>query len=542
MKKLIYSILLAGVMIFTSTSCELDGLQQSPNALAPDQADVDFVLNSIQFTVKDWFWEVASDDGGMVRQNAEAPRDDSYFGFFQAVDFDNYWELTYAGIVADAANLIALAEERELFIHAGIAKTIRAYALMVTVDRFGDIPLTEALDGTVLEPASDPGADVYAQAEADLDAAIEDFGKTSLGSPDNDLFYGGNTDQWVRLANTLKLRIYLTTRLADGGAAGKINALISAGNLIGEGDDWVFTHGTSAAAPDARHEWYVDNYPTGASDYQSTWFMWLLRRSKEVIDPRIRFYFYRQTLDNTTDVNEQACITEPRPPHYPDDMPFCNELLGDGYWGRDHIDTDGIPPDNLLRTNFGPYPAGGRFDDDSGSPVSTGDGLGGSGIHPIMMASFVDFMLAEAALTMGTTGDPAALLESGIRKSINFVINFGSAAVPAGSEDFIPTQEDIDAYVAAALDNYNSANDDQKLNIILTEYHIASFGNGIEAFNAYRRTGKPDNLQFPLLPTAGDFPRSFFYPNSHAERNQNVDQKSDLSVRVFWDQGPGGLR
>ena len=47
----------------------------------------------------------------------------------------------------------------------------------------------------------------------------------------------------------------------------------------------------------------------------------------------------------------------------------------------------------------------------------------------------------------------------------------------------------------------------QKLNIIMKEYYIALWGNGVDAINNYRRTGKPDNMQF----TRAAIPR-FIYP------------------------------
>ena len=33
-----------------------------------------------------------------------------------------------------------------------------------------------------------------------------------------------------------------------------------------------------------------------------------------------------------------------------------------GYWGRDHGNDEGTPPDNFTRTASGVYPAGGSFD------------------------------------------------------------------------------------------------------------------------------------------------------------------------------------
>lgn len=547
MNRIVYSLLTALLLI--TSSCELDGLQQDPNNLAPGEADVDFVLNSLEFGMKDWFWEITDPTMEVTRMIAAEPLGNQYFTYLRPQSHDDLWELTYTSLLADARNLVEIAEGEQLFVHAGIAKVIQAYVLMSTVDFFGDVPYADALNPEVLEPQPQSGAEIYQEAENLLDMAIDDFNAQSLGIPEGDLFYGGDAERWIQLANTLKLRLYLTTRLVDSNAAGKISSLIAEDNFITGNDHWVFQHGTQAQAPDSRHEYYIDNYPTGASDYQSNYFMYLLNTEKGITDPRIRYYFYRQTLENTSDVNEQDCIAQPAPPHYRDNSgnliyPFCNEFWSNGYWGRDHLDTDGIPPDNLRRTNFGPYPFGGKFDANQGTPVQVGDGLGGAGIHPMMMTFFVDFMVAEAALTLGTPGDPRALLENGVRSSINYVLNFSDPAVTDAT--YVPTDEEIDAYVEVVLNRYDAAGGTEgQLDVVLKEYYIALFGNGIEAYNMYRRTGRPADIQPALNPDAGPFIRSFFYPARAANQNQNIQQKGGSGVldeRVFWDEGPDDLR
>ena len=67
---------------------------------------------------------------------------------------------------------------------------------------------------------------------------------------------------------------------------------------------------------------------------------------------------------------------------YPEGVPFCG--LSDGYWGRDHGNDNGIPPDGFLRTLRGIYPGGGRFDDRSFEGSAIGGGAKGKGITPVM--------------------------------------------------------------------------------------------------------------------------------------------------------------
>jgi hypothetical protein len=106
----------------------------------------------------------------------------------------------------------------------------------------------------------------------------------------------------------------------------------------------------------------------------------------------------------------------------------------------------------------------------------------------------------------------------------------------------MPTAAAIDAYVTKVNDLYDAAvTDADKLDVIMKEYYIASWGNGIEPYNNYRRTGSPNNMQFTLLPTPGFFIRSFFYPSVYINRNFNSPaQKTPGTAanKVFWDNNP----
>jgi hypothetical protein len=76
------------------------------------------------------------------------------------------------------------------------------------------------------------------------------------------------------------------------------------------------------------------------------------------------------------------------------------------------------------------------------------------------------------------------------------------------------------------------------LNVIETEYYLAAWGNGVETYNNYRRTGCPNNLQPALSPNPGSFIRSFFYASVYANYNKNAVQKTTTNVKVFWDTNP----
>ncbi len=545
MKRFIYALTLAAGMVF-ATSCteKLDELLENPNAVNATTASPDFLLNSIQLNYQSLWYGVSDRGARLTRQINQGSA--LYESAYTSGSTNGTWSTAYANVLADIEFLMPLAQKSNLQRHMGIAKTIKAMVLMDLVDTYGNVPYSAALSAANFSPKTDEGATIYAAALKLLDEASAHFTATSSGGTPNDYFYGRNYTRWNKLVNTLKLRYYLNTRLVNADASkSAINALISANALIGIGDDFVFRFGTTAADPDSRHPKFAGQYTAGGGDYQSTDFMHHLTVEKGFDDPRVRYYLYRQALTNTTNVDEQECISQIAPPHYlVGNYPYCNPAGNKGYWGRDHLDPDGIPPDGLKRTAYGVFPAGGRFDNNSGLPVAN-PALGnkGAGIHPIMLAAYVDFMLAEAAITLGTTGTPKTLLLSGIKKHMDYVRAFAIAGAEGATisafEPAATFNAKVTSYINYVGTRYDAAaTNDTKMNVVGREYWLSLYGNGTEAYNLYRRTGKPNRMQPGLESITGSFVRSFLYPNNYMVTNTTAVQKKDLATQVFWDKNP----
>lgn len=537
------------VLLLGAGSCETIELEllDSPNALNATTASPDFYVNAIQISLRNFFGgdELASAGTSLSERGAEVTRILHMFGplydnAYSPGNHDFAWTTGYAEILADVRSLEPLALEQELYMHIGIAQIAEAYAMATMVDFFGDIPYSQSNDGESFNPVADPGAQIYEALHGVLDAAIANFNKDESRKPDNDFFYGGNKDKWINLANTLKLKLYLQSRLVtEGASAAGINAIIASGNYITSASgDFKFQYGTIDTNPDSRHPMFTRNFVegTGVTDYMSNTYMDMLLNSKTVEDPRVRYYIYRQRDTNAENTVEQSCYGGLPPAHIGFSAIFCNLVDNPGYWGRDHGYDFGIPPDTGARSAWGLYPVGGKFDNDDFEAIPDRNiGTKGSGIEPIMMSSFVDFMLAEAALTMGTTGDARTYLESGVRKSIGTVTSFRTDLV---DESFAATEAEIDTYVAEVMARYDASDADKKLNTIIEEYWLALWGNGVEAYNTYRRTGKPDNLQQLVRQPSDNFMRSFWYPDVYVNQNLNADQKPDVFQKVFWDTNP----
>ncbi len=566
MKKLNRYILLLSWCTILLTSCETVELDitEDPNFLVPSQSDVNFFLTAIQedfarhldgtAATEDNF---TTGDDGLNIIGMELTRMTSftnttatnYQSSFQGTVFDDEWTNAYRGILQDIRTMTPLAEEAGLTRHIGIAQFIEAYLITSLVDFFGDIPYSEALriDEGTQNPVLDSGAEVYAAALDLLDQAIVNFNSNPAANPVNDFFYSNDYDKWVRAANTLKLKLYVTSRLVDSGAAANFMAIITSGNYIqNDADDfqWNWPAG-SATNPDTRHPRYGLNYTAGGgADYMSNWLMNLMDTTD---DPRIRYYIYRQVPvvpGAEIPPNEETirCSLQSPPPHYvAGGFTFCN--LPNGYWGRDHGDSQGIPPDGLLRATWGVYPAAGRFDDDSFTAIAqptdpTSFGGNGVGITPIMTSFMVDFWRAEMALVAGDVAEASNLLNQAMTSQIAKVRSFGGLDASA-DRSFEPTEAEVTSYINGVISSFGSGSAPERWDILGEQVLIGFYGNGIDPYNFYRRTGAPTTVQPNLEPNPGDFMRSMYYPTVSVNANSNVSQKATNAEPVFWDNTGG---
>ncbi len=598
-KNLIYTLLLC-LLVGFNTSCEtteLDGTID-PDAVSVDQNDPEFLFNNIQLTFNGFVQNVS----GFASFSAQVTRmfamtgSSVYQAAFSPNTFNGTWSTAYAGLLQDIEALEPIAIEDGLTYHLGASKVMKAYAMFTLVDMFGNVPYTQALLGNEnLNPEADLETDVYIAAFAELDEAISLLGTDTTILPGNDFYFQKNgsvsTDlqaNWITAAKSLKLRALNNIRLngtaVNINVANEITALINQNDLIDTPEeDWEFQYGSSRLNPNTRHPGYNNYYEVTAGGYMSNYFMWtmLSEGEKGIDDPRLPFYFYRQDGNaNGENIFTLGCAVQSAPGHYggvtsiynSNTVPFCVASFGRGYWGRDHGDNNGIPPDDEKRTVLGVYPSGGALDiDDPGSVQNEGeDGYLGAGITPIILSSDVASIKAEAALTLGTPGSPVMLLEEAIRASMskvtgmfmissdndlleslgyeqeyedtnmNGVVDPENGDLPIGPSPLEQLNAAIDGYVTFVTDAFNLQDANGQLDILIKEFYIASFGNSLGVYNAYRRTGLPSNLQPTLEPNPGAYYRSALYPANYVNNNVNASQK-EITQQIFWDTNSAGF-
>jgi hypothetical protein len=534
----IRSILSIGLVVASATACS-DFLDINTDPNNPLTARLDQVLPTAETVI---FEALGNGAGGMsdltsqyVHQTVQ--RNTSNFYQFIGNEFSiaAAWPNLYSGALKDIDVMIASATERNSFHYLGVAQTLRAYAFSMMIDMWGKVAYTEFGKGTENPfPAFDDGAQVYPQLIALLNEATTNLAKTSQESVGaDDLIYGGAEARWIRLANSLKLKLYNQVRktsLYDAAAVADI--MTNASMMEGVDDGFRLLYGTSNN-PENRHPLFNQDYVQANANYIDPYFYLIMKGDPSlpefndilsgIEDPRIPYYFYNQLNEDETPQNATTSA-------------FWGNFLSI-WFASFNIDPNEGFDQAQSQTLVGLYPAGGAYDDGSGTTagVAAGQNAGaqGAGYQRLYPYFAHLYTMAELALTAGAPGDHRALFESAMQASFDEVNDIApSDGAPAvdGSE-----------YIAAVLAKYDAGSNADKLELIMTEKWIASFGFGNDSYTDYRRTGYPlmfdpntDNNPFTILNRS--YPVSIPYFTDDLQINPNADaQRNPATDKIFWD-------
>jgi hypothetical protein len=213
----------------------------------------------------------------------------------QGSDENNAWGTLYATILNDAENIIANASASGSPHYSGVAKILKAYAYQLAVDVWGDIPFSEAQQLTQnTQPKYDAGTAIYTALIILLDEGIAEVNATTSNkSPgSNSTIYPGTfaatKTNWIKFANTLKLRLYLHYSEVDPGfAKAQIDQLVNASVpfIASNADNFQMAFQDQAASQNP-----IDQFETARAGY-------LVANARLVgimntkNDPRRAFYF-----------------------------------------------------------------------------------------------------------------------------------------------------------------------------------------------------------------------------------------------------------
>ncbi len=482
MKK-IYSLLVAGALVFLSTSCDerLANLNIDPDN-SPTASDAQLLTSALgymgyvqdaDFNQYSMLWGQYYTWGiGVAIGNQERFRQ-------EGTDFNNLWTRSYANILQDL-KVLTKSEDKG---YSAIGKVLTAYMYQGLVDHFGNVPFTQATsgaieDGSILAPSYDSATDIYPALITMLDEAIADLetGAGSVGAAD--VVYGGDLTKWTKFAYSLKLRILMRTSESAPNAAA-IQSVISNGSFIETFDD-IAKVDFSGATGNQNPMWASMTFGVGDFYFASNATLNVLN---DLEDPRIGKFYVRATTGG-----------------------FSGQFRG---INQGTIDDE-------------PFTA-------AATEYSTSSDLAVASDNSVFFMSpwEVWFLRAEAAARFGTADDASEAFTNAITENFSFLGADGAAEYIATlGFDSAPTLDD-------------------KIDILAVQKWISL--NGTQEDEGWIETKRFDRpasrlftagiFQTPPLSVlgAGVFPSSWLYPASELNLNRNAPSQRNLTEKIFWD-------
>ena len=285
--KNIYCVLFLTIFLFYGCESWIEGYDDSPNAATEVSIDqlftasqvnvFSFSENSLARTVAIWMQQMCGTD----RQYSSLAQ----YSFAEN-DYALSWQRVYTtGGLIDLRKTQVLADEQGKPAFKGMAQVLEAFLVGSSASIWGDIPYSEAIDGSINNPKLDDQAEIYASLQILLDDAISNLSSASAGLlPINDMFFSGDTDKWIAAAYTLKARYYMHWVEVDPTSCSE--ALINADLGINSLDGSMKTlHTSESTENNSWYQFYIarDSYMTAGGH--------LVNLLNSNSDPRLGTYF-----------------------------------------------------------------------------------------------------------------------------------------------------------------------------------------------------------------------------------------------------------
>lgn len=404
-------------------------------------------------------------------QYLASPNPGSAGDVMDEVSHGNTWFNHYHAMT-DLSDLMTQAELVGANHYQGAAQILTALNLGTTVDAWGDVPYSEALNFQTITPKYDADSDLYEKIFSLLDAGISNLSQeTEISIGDDDFIYGGDAAKWIKLGHMLKAR-YLNHLSAT--ASYNPNAVLNA-----------LDEGFGDNSDDAQVIYFEEQFnPWGqvAIDNDNLYLGgWISQQFVESMDGTI------------------FGAADPR-------MPMMIGATDDGdYIGVKNGAGRGDAPE-----------AGAR------STLETGD-FYSSKLSPILIATYFEqkFIEAEAAFSVDKARAYTAYLD-GIRA------NMTKLNVPDADINTYISNPAI-GVGEAALTLANIFEEKWKAMFLQPESWVDARRFDFK----YTNFEVPDNLNPDLN---GQFSRRLMYPDSEVSRNGANVPDVTLLDRVFWDQ------
>jgi len=529
----------------------------------PTEAPLNYLLTNIQVNIS----SIGAYDNNMGRilstythQFTSREDEDQYDVKVDDIQLANDWNATYLALT-DIETMISQGTASEDLIYVGIAQMQKAYIMANAVDLWGDVPFSEAtkLTGGIFSPKFDNQKEIYATIFELIETAKTNIksGKGKKPSTD-DLIYSGKTEKWIRFANTFKLKLYNQTRLTSDFDTAGFNALIAENNFFKSiDDDFQFNHFNSISPSYERNTMFKESYEsTQFGTYQSPWFYEILKGVNPSIhtgnpDPRMNYYFYNQLKPGEFPADQgDAATGDPNADYWDKSTGFFSNRFGSTGPDRDKSAENSY-------TYPGIFPCGGRYNDGNGGSVSSFDeDFSGKGIAPHRILTYDEFLYIQAELIQAgkLSGNAANKLEEAITASMAKV---DEVVKNSGTNQTVPVLSGSTAvinFIANIISEFNTASAAKKMEIIMTQKWVGTFGDPADQYTDYRRTGYPvlanpksttpeyqlnNNDGFGLDDSQtvlnNNFQWTFYWPQNELSNNSSAPaQKNPTTYKPFW--------
>jgi len=470
------------------------------------------------------------------------------------------WEGIYS-VITNLNVIIRQGTAEGRFKYAGVAKILKAYAFSILVDVYGDCPFSEfdKFDEGIRQPKFDKGVDIYPKLFALLDEGIADINNSAPNASvpgADDYIYKGNMANWIKAANTIKLKLYTQVRLVQNVTPQVTALLATPANLINsQAESFMMPYGPFGTTDD-RHPAYGDyNATQRGGQLFSPWLYEIMKgRNPDILngitDPRIPYYIYNQKSATGTPEN----CTEFR------DGGFITIIFGSNGNCRDGSNS-------ATYSMLGLYPAGGRYDDGGAKSINVNAGSisplnAGTGALPHQFITYADRLYLEAELIhTGVVAGGAVAAKAAFSKALDesflqmdYIITNFIKPGSAGAAQTVPAIAPLSgSYKTAVLAAYDAGTDAKKLEYIMTEKWINRIENPVDNYTDYRRTKYPvlfspapvgtvtsvtDYSTPPkVTPVSNDrqYPWSLPFSTNEIALNSNAPpQKVPENYKVFW--------
>jgi hypothetical protein len=229
MKK-IYLILL--VLIGISVSCtknfeDFNTDKKHPTEVPPgflfskaqkyfgdQEASTNVNLNIWKLVAQYWTETTYTDESNYDIINRTIP-DNTFRTYYRDVLADLYEAKKILEAEQPVGEIPTIVRQNKLY----LVDLMTVYTYSRLVDIFGNVPYTQAIDINNVNPVYDDAYAIYQDLFARLNQIIAglDAGNESFGT--DDLYFGGDVSQWLKFANTLKVKMAITIADADNNLA-----------------------------------------------------------------------------------------------------------------------------------------------------------------------------------------------------------------------------------------------------------------------------------------------------------------------------------